>query len=91
MAHKGQRTTKHREKQYPHAVDIPIPRDGLGQKLNDIHDAAKACPGGAEAWGFGTRLEDGTPLRWMRVGTMTPDDADAIAERLTGIGARRVR
>jgi hypothetical protein len=79
MAHKGQRTNKQREKQYPHAVDIPIPRDGLGQKIHTIHAAAMACHRGAEAWGYDTRLEDGTPQRWLRVGAMTPDDAEAIA------------
>jgi hypothetical protein len=50
----------------PYAVDIPIVGDGLGQNLNRICDLVRACPGGADEWGFRSRLPDGTPEYWAR-------------------------
>jgi hypothetical protein len=91
VQHKGQRTDKHREATYLHAVDIPIPGDGLGQNLNNIIAAAKTLPGGAEAWGHMTRGERGEHHRWCRVGTIVAADADRLAVLFTHLGARRVR
>ena len=64
MPHKGQRTNKQREAVHPHAVDIPIPGDGLGRNLDNIIAAAKTLSGGAETWGHMTRSERGEPQRW---------------------------
>jgi hypothetical protein len=91
VRHKGQRTDKQRDATYPHAVDIPIPRDGLGQNLNRIHAAAADCQGGAEAWGHSTRLAGAAPQYWCRVGTMVEADADRIATLFISLGAVRVR
>jgi hypothetical protein len=91
MPHKGQRTNKQREAAHPHAVDIPIPGDGLGQNLDNIIAAAKTLPGGAETWGHMIRGERGEPQRWCRVGTIAAGDADRLAGLFTHLGARRVR
>ena len=91
VRHRGQRTDEHREADHPHAVDIPIPGDGLGQNLNNIIAAAKILPGGAETWKHMTRGLKGEPQRWCRVGTKLPVDADKMASLFTYLGALRVR
>ena len=91
VRHKGQRTDRHREVEYPHAVDIPIPGGGLGQNLNNIIAAERTLPGGAETWGHMTRGPKGDPQRWCRVGTKLPADADRLAALFTHLGALRVR
>jgi hypothetical protein len=88
---KGERTTKHMEAQYPYAVDVPIPGTGLGQNLNRISEAAQACAGGAEMWGHMTRMPNGDPRRWERIGTKLSEDADRFTEMFGRIGAKRVR
>jgi hypothetical protein len=88
---KGQRTTKHREADYPHAVDIPIPNGGLGQSLNLIVSAVRDCPGTAEQWSVRTRGANGDPSEWVRVGTKDSADADRIAAIFNPLSARRVR
>jgi hypothetical protein len=91
VRHKGQRTDKQREADHPHAVDIPIPDDGLGQNLNNIIAAANTLAGGAETWGHMTRGERGDPQRWCRTGTKLGADADRLAGLFAHLGARRVR
>ena len=91
VRHKGQRTDQQREAGHPHAVDIPIPGEGLGQNLNNIIAAASVLPGGAETWGYATHDMKGNPQRWSRVGTKLPADADRIAAMFSHLGARRVR
>ncbi len=91
MVHKGQRTNAHRERDYPHAIDIPIGPGGLGQKRNAIEDAARACAGRTEIWSYRTRKPNGDPHYGCRVGTVAPDDADRLAGMFIRIGARRVR
>jgi hypothetical protein len=89
MPHKGQRTNKHRDADFPYAVDIPIPGTGLGENLNRI--VAAAAELGGEEWGHMTRAPNGDPQRWCRVGTKRPEDADLLARKFEGLGARRVR
>jgi hypothetical protein len=91
MAHKGQRTNKHREAEHPCVVDIPIRPGGLGQNIDLIERAVKAAPGGGERWGYRTWDERFNPSEWCRIGLKRPEDADAIAARFAHIGARRVR
>jgi hypothetical protein len=88
---KGERTDKHREAAYPHAVDIPIVGNGLGQNLNRILTETLSCAGGAEQWSHRTRKPNGDPLYWCRVGTKLPEDADRFAEMFGRLGAVRVR
>jgi hypothetical protein len=89
--HKGQRTDKQREADHPHAVDIPIPGEGLGQNLNTIIAASDTLPGGAETWGLMTRGPKGEPQRWCRVGTKLSVDADKMASLFMHLGALKVR
>ena len=91
MVRKGERTTKRREADYPHAVDVPIPGSGLRHDLNRIIKAADALPGGGEQWGHQTRGPKGDPEYWCRVGAKLPEDADSIAQAFAHLGARRVR
>jgi hypothetical protein len=91
MVHKGRRIDKHREADHPHAVDIPIPGDGLGQDLNNIIAATHTLHGGAETWSHMTREERDNSQRWCRVGTKLPVDADRLAGLFNHLGARRVR
>jgi hypothetical protein len=91
VRHKGARTNQHREAAYPYAVDIPIVGDGLGQNLNRICHVVLACPGGADHWGFRSRLPDGTPEDWARIGAKLAADADAFAAQFAYLNARRVR
>jgi hypothetical protein len=90
VRHKGARSNKQREADHPHAVDVPIIGDGLGQNIHLIGHEADKCAG-AEVWSHRTRLTDGTPQDWRRVGTKTPEDADRIAALFSHLQARRVR
>jgi hypothetical protein len=38
MARYHYETRRDAERQYPHRVDIPVPEDGLGKRLNDMID-----------------------------------------------------
>jgi hypothetical protein len=89
---KGERTNKHREREYPFAVDIPIPpATGLGDNLTAILAAEQDCPGEVESWSYSTQV--GLELRrwWHRIGTRSPTDADRLASLFASLGARRVR
>jgi hypothetical protein len=88
---KGERTNRQREAEHPYAVDILIGGEGLGQNLNLIVEALRTCPAGGDQWGHTTRLEDGTPRYWCRVGVKAAADADRLAGMFAHLGARRVR
>jgi hypothetical protein len=87
--HKGARTDKHREAEYPFVVDIPIGGDGLGQSLNLI--VAIAAAAGGEQWGHRTKLDDGKPQYWCRMGARTETDAASFVRQFSHLGARRIR
>jgi hypothetical protein len=89
---KGERTDRRREAEFPFAVDIPIPRDGLGQNLNRILAAAQAYPGGAECWSHSTKA-GAMEIRqwWSRTGFKKPAEADRFAAMFAELGARRAR
>jgi len=81
---KGERTNKQREAEYSFAVDIPIPRTGLGQHLNRIAEAASLV--GGEQWSYSTRDERGNPLYWCRVGVKDELDAERLVRMFAGLG-----
>jgi len=78
------------DRDYPHAVDIPIPPTGLGVLLPVILDTASALPGGSKVSAYGE--PEGAEVRqWFeRVATKTPADAAKLAWIFRSIGARRV-
>ena len=86
---KGERTNQHREVVYPFAVDIPIPRTGLGHHLNKIAEAVHLMDG--EQWSYSSRDERGNPQYWCRVGARTERDADLLVRMFVGIQAKRAR
>jgi hypothetical protein len=89
---KGERTNRRREWDYPHSVDIPVPRDGLGDaKLERILTAAQACRYGAECWSHSTQANGEIRRWWSRVGTKTGCDADRVQTALADLGAIRRR
>jgi hypothetical protein len=91
MVHKGQRTNKHREADYPFAVDTPIPAGGLGQKLNLMIDALRPLGAEAEIWSHMVRGPRGDPQCYSRAGFKSAQGADAFARTFGYLGARRVR
>jgi len=38
MAYKGRIGTKETERHYPHIVELTVPPNGFGTRLNDMHD-----------------------------------------------------
>ncbi len=89
---KGERTNQQREREFPFSVDIPIPRDGLGDaRLGMIWEASKACRHGAEVWSHSTHIKGELRQWWSRIGTKTDDDAELVRVALAGIGATRTR
>lgn len=92
MPYKGQRTNKHREAAYAFVVDIPNPRTGLGQRLNDIIDASS--PLGGEQWAY-SYLTNASgrilPQAVIRVGFKDSLDAGRIAWQFRHLGAVRAR
>jgi hypothetical protein len=87
----GNLAVKTWEAEYPFAVDVPVPPEGLGTILPIILDAARACPNGAQVWSHG-EARDGERIRfWSRIGTTTPTEARRMARMFSSIGARRVR
>jgi hypothetical protein len=74
------------DREYPYAVDIPIPLRGLGDKLPLILDAAQSCSDRAQVWSHSTPA-DGVTAGEVR----TPNDARRIARTFRSLGARRVR
>jgi hypothetical protein len=83
------------DREFPHAVDIPIPPKGLGDKLSLLLDATAACGGDAQLWSHSTPAngESAGEIRafWSRIGTRSPQDARRIARTFRTLGARRVR
>lgn len=83
------------DRDYPFAVDIPIPLRGWGEKLPLLLDAAGACTAPAYVWSHSKTANAMTAGEvrtwWSRVGTRTPEDAKSIARTFRSLGARRVR
>jgi hypothetical protein len=79
------------EPDFPWAIDIPIPPDGLGPMLPVILDAAKACQGGAVISTYGAPPAGEVRSWFNRIATRTPGDAQRLARTFRSIGARRVR
>ena len=83
------------DRDYPYAVDIPIPLRGWGDRLPLLMDAASACGDKAFVWSHSIAADTdsaGERRVWLsRVGTMTPEDAKRIARTFRSLGARRVR
>jgi hypothetical protein len=83
------------DREYPFAVDIPIPLRGWGDKLPLLLDATAACTAPAYVWSHSQPADEATAGEvrewWSRVGTKTPDDAKRIARTFRSLGARRVR
>jgi hypothetical protein len=83
------------DREYPFAVDIPIPMRGLGDKLPLILDAAQSCSDRAQVWSHSTPADGVTAGEvrtwWSRIGTRTPNDAKRLARTFRSLGARRVR
>jgi hypothetical protein len=81
--------------EYPHAVDIPIPLRGLGDKLPLILDAVGACTNPAQLWSHSTAADADSAgeIRhwWSRIGTKAPQDAKRLQRTFRSLGARRVR
>jgi len=90
---KGERTNRHREADYPFAIDVPVPADGLGSRgLNAIARAMAACTHPTEHWShsefraFGERMSHA-----VRIGAKSSDDAERILSALADWGAQRAR
>jgi hypothetical protein len=83
------------DREFPHAVDIPIPPEGLGDKLPLVLDAAGVCRDQAQVWSHSLPANDGSAgevRTWLSpIGTKTPEDAKRIARTFRSLGARRVR
>jgi hypothetical protein len=83
------------DRDFPFAVDIPIPLRGLGDKLPLVLDAVKACSDQAQVWSHSVPADTtsaGEVRTWLsRIGTKTPNDAKRIARTFRSLGARQVR
>jgi hypothetical protein len=76
---------------YPCAVEIPIPRAGLGPLLPVLLDAAKACQGGARLETFAAPPHAEVRAWFHAIATVCREEADRLASIFRSIGARRVR
>ncbi len=77
--------------EFPWAVDIPIPGEGLGPLLPVLLNAAQVCSGGAMVTTYSISA-DGEVCAWFnRVATKTPMEAQRIAKTFQSVGARTVR
>ena len=90
---KGERTNGHREQAFKFAVDVPIPREGLGDAgLSAIAGAMGRCQKHSESWAhsefraFGERKSF-----FVRIGTETEIDADSLVLALSDFAAQRAR
>jgi hypothetical protein len=83
------------DREYPYAVDIPIPLRGLGDKLPLILDAAQSCSDRAQVWSHSKPAPGPSAgeLRtwWSRIGTKSAPDARRLVKTFRSLGARRVR
>jgi hypothetical protein len=57
----------------------------------DIVETLRTCQDGADQWGHTTRLENGTPRYWCRIGVKVAGDSDRLASMVGHLNARRVR
>jgi hypothetical protein len=88
---KGERSNRHREAEFPFAVDIPVPRTGLGENLTAVLSAVQACPVRAESWSHSTQVKGEIRQWWLRIGTSTASEADRFAALFGSLDARRTR
>jgi hypothetical protein len=80
MAHKGQIKTSEIERRYPHIVELVVPLNGFGTRLNDMH-GWHSTRGIQTQRGRG-RYHDGRHyVRWCFA---DPEDAKAFQEEFGG-------
>lgn len=68
MARRSKTLREEAETRYPWRVDIPVPSDGLGKKLNDM-----------ETWCRAELLDE----PWERHGRSVPEDAQGIKTQVS--------
>ena len=81
MRYKGQSGPRQIDRDYPHQVEIEVPGDGLGTRLNAMHEAC----GGVDyrTRGIGKRLME-TGRDGIRFCFKTPELADEFQARFGG-------
>jgi len=71
-----------RERRYPHRIDIPVPRTGLGKRLSDMHDWCFDNIAAGEweehAHSDDRRDGDGVRIDFARFYFMNQSDAEAF-------------
>jgi hypothetical protein len=89
----GERTNRLRDAEFPYAVDVPVPPDGLGGAgLRAIMGAMTRCQGRTERWSHSELRAFGIRKAFLvRVGTATEADAEKVTLTLSDLGAHRAR
>ena len=78
--YKGRQSAKSVEQDFPHFVEIAVPPDGLGTRLNAMYDF-HARHGIEAKRGHGRRDDGGSLIRWCFA---DPALADAFAKEFRG-------
>jgi hypothetical protein len=84
MRHKGERSDRQVDRDYPHQVEIAVPPGGLGVRLNEMHDACRGIDYATRGIGR-KRIETGRDA--VRFCSNSAEAADAFHP---GFGGERV-